>query len=220
MIPNSYVESKRGGGYLHLQLDPATAKAFDSFTVLAPKALEQASRRAINKTLTWLRTHIARAVGREERIAISAIRERLKVYPVSGKNGRKGKVWFGINPLAASRIGRPRQGAAGVSVAGRRFQGAFYQTVYGGSPDIWIRKRSRHYDADRYFVTRQDDRQIDDPLRHRFPLAKAKVDLQSVRQHFEHWAKEAEHRLKQLLQQEVNYELHKLAGRARGGRYR
>lgn len=101
-----------------------------------------------NKTLRWLRTHIAREVGRQERIAIAAVRQRLRAFPVSG-NGQ-GKLWFGINPIEASRAGRPRQGRSGVSVAGRKYQGAFFKTVYGGNPDIWIRTASKHFDADSY----------------------------------------------------------------------
>ena len=79
---------------------------------LTPKAAAAAQRRAINKTLGWLRTHITRAVSQQERIAQRAVRQRLRSYAPKGGES-SGKLWFGINPIEASRIGRPRQGRAG-----------------------------------------------------------------------------------------------------------
>lgn len=220
MSVGSYHKQSANGGLISLRADPQDVEGFQSFVQLVPKAVANAQRRAINKTLRWLRTHIARDVGRQERIAIAAVRDRLKAYPVSS-NGQ-GRLWFGINPIEASRAGRPRQSRSGVSVAGRRYQGAFYKRVYGGKPDIWIRTASKHFDADDYpdsdvsggggassgWISENDSR---------FPLAKAKISLDDVRPHFEAWVERAQARLLEIVEQELNFELQKFLRRTGNG---
>ncbi len=213
MSVGSYVKPSADGGMISLRTSAADLKAFQDFAALVPKAAASAQRRAINKTLRWLATHIARAVGRQERIAVAAVRQRLRAYPVSG-GANSGKLWFGLNAMEASRIGRPRQSRSGVSVAGRRFQGAFFKKVYGNSADVWIRTASKHFDANDY-----PDSEISGAggvssgwiAEHgsRFPLAKAKVSLEQARPHFESWIRKADEQLLHVLQQELNFELQK-----------
>ena len=217
MSVGSHVQQNRDSGMINILPSAVHSQALREFGQLVPKAAAAAQRRAINKTLGWLRTHIARAVGKQERIAIGTVRQRLRAYPVSGGTMR-GKLWFGVNAIEASRIGRPRQSRTGVSVAGRRYQGAFFKQVYGSSPDIWIRTSSKHFNATDYpgstqgrsisgFVAESDNR---------FPLAKAKVSLDQVRPHFDSWVKRADERLLEILKQELNFELQKyLKGTAR-----
>lgn len=210
MSVGSHVQQSRDSGMINILPSAVHFQALREFGQLVPKAAAAAQRRAINKTLGWLRTHIARAVGKQERIAIGTVRQRLRAYPVSG-GAMRGKLWFGVNAIEASRIGRPRQSRTGVSVAGRRYQGAFFKQVYGSSPDIWIRTSSKHFNATDYpgstqgrrssgFVAESDNR---------FPLAKAKVSLDQVRPHFENWVKRADERLLEILKQELNFELQK-----------
>ena len=220
MSVGSYHKQSASSGLISLQLDSQALKGFQDFTRLVPKAAHAAQRRAINKTLRWLRTHVAREVGRQERIAIAAVRQRLRAFPVSGSG--QGKLWFGINPIEASRAGRPRQSRTGVSVAGRKYQGAFFKTVYGGKPDIWIRTASKHFDADSYpdsevsggggrrsgWISESDSR---------FPLAKAKISLEDVRPHFEAWTSRAHERLVVVMEQELNFELQKYLRRSGNG---
>ncbi|WP_339534057.1 hypothetical protein [Pseudomonas hunanensis] len=220
MTVGSYHKLSASAGLLTLQMRPEDVKDFEDFAKLVPKAMAAAQRRAINKTLRWLRAQVAREVGRQERIAIAAVRQRLKAFPM-GSNGQ-GKLWFGIRPIEASRAGRPRQTRTGVSVAGRRYQGAFYRQVYGGKPDIWIRTASKHFDAADYpdsdvsggggrrsgWVSENDSR---------FPLAKAKISLDDVRPHFEAWTNRAHDRLKVVLEQELNFELQKYLRRTGNG---
>jgi len=213
MSVGSYYKSSAGGGMVTLQSSSADLQAFQDFAKVVPNAAAAAHRRAINKTLGWLRTHIARAVSRQERIAVAAVRQRLRSYPVTG-GAMSGKLWFGLNAIESSRIGRARQTGSGVSVAGRRYQGAFLKQVYGNKPDIWIRTASKHFDADDYpdsmvssgrgpssgWVAENGSR---------FPLAKAKVSLEQARPHFDSWVRKADERLLQILQQELNFELQK-----------
>ncbi|MBJ7372546.1 MAG: hypothetical protein JHD19_13930 [Pseudomonas sp.] len=211
MNVGSYFKPSAGGGMISLQTSAADLKAFQDFAAVVPKAAAAAQRRAINKTLRWLATQIARAVGRQERIAVAAVRQRLRAYPVSG-GANSGKLWFGLNAMEASRIGRPRQSRSGVSVAGRRFQGAFFKKVYGNSADVWIRTASKHFDASDYpdsDVSGAGGASSGWIAEHgsRFPLAKAKVSLEQARPHFETWVRKADEHLVHVLQQELNFEV-------------
>lgn len=210
MSIGSYTQQKRDGGMLTIQPSAVHVQALKEFGELVPKAAAAAQRRAINKTIRWLRTHIARAVGKQERIAIGAVRQRLRAYPVTGGEMR-GKLWFGINAIEASRTGRARQTSAGVSVAGRRYQGAFFKKVYGSNADIWIRTSSKHFNTTDYPDAAQGGRRSGfvEENDNRFPLAKAKVSLEQVRPHFDAWVKRADERLLEILTQELNFELQK-----------
>ncbi|NNA29140.1 hypothetical protein [Pseudomonas lundensis] len=213
MSIGSFSEVKKNSGMLHIQASAEDLKAFADLAILVPKAAAKAQRRAINKTLGWLRGKIASNVGKQEKIAVRAVRQRLRSYPVAG-GAMRGKLWFGINPLEASRAGRARQTKAGVSVAGRRYQGAFYKKVYGNQADVWIRTASKHFNPADYpdsevssrtgassgFVGENSDR---------FPLAKAKISLDAVRPHFDAWSRKADERLMHVLKQEMNFELQK-----------
>lgn len=210
MSIGSYTQQKRDGGMLTITPSAVNVQALKEFGDMVPEAAAAAQRRAINKTIRWLRTHIARAVGKQERIAIGAVRQRLRAYPVTGGDMR-GKLWFGINAIEASRVGRARQTGAGVSVAGRRYQGAFYKKVYGSNADIWIRTSSKHFNTTDYSDAAQGGRRSGfvEESDNRFPLAKAKVSLQQVRPHFDAWVKRADERLLEILTQELNFELQK-----------
>jgi len=123
----------------------------------------------------------------------------------------RGKLWFGLNAIEASRTGRARQTSSGVSVAGRRYQGAFLKKVYGNRPDIWIRTASKQFSADDYPDTEQGRRRSGfvEENGNRFPLAKAKVSLERARPHFDSWIKRADEILLAILKQELNFELQK-----------
>lgn len=213
-MTGSHFQSRRRDAGFFVQVGEDGLKQWRELAKLSPKALAAAQRRAINKTLGWLRTHVARAVSREERIAVRAVRERLRIRGAKGNAGR-GELWFGINPLAASKTGKPRQTASGVTVGRRRYAGAFYQTVYGSEPDIWIRTASKHFRAEDYPGMQRGSGNLDGSLSGRFPVAKAQIVLEGVRPHFHRWVAQAEQRLMELLRQEANYELHKLLGNAR-----
>lgn len=222
MSVGSYHKESANSALITLQLNPQQVRGFDQFAGLLPKAINAAQRRAINKTLRWLRTHISRSVGREERIAVSAVRQRLMAYPMGG-NGQ-GRLWFGINPIEASRAGRVNQNRSGVSVAGRRYKGAFYRQVYGNRADIWIRAGSKHFTAEDYpdstVTARKRGRSgwiAESTSIGRFPLARAKISLEAVRPHFESWTNKAHERLMVVLEQELNFELHKLTRRTADG---
>lgn len=212
MSIGSFYKSSASGGMITIQASQDDVKRFERFADLVPNAAARAQRRAINKVLGWLRTHIARAVSKQERIAVSAVRQRLRSYVAKG-GATQGKLWFGINPIEASRIGRPRQTSSGVSVAGRRYEGAFYRRVYGGQADIWIRTGSKHFKEEDYPASEltsakgQRHGSMDADMYGRFPLAKAKVVLEDVRPLFDEWVRRADQRLVEVMLQELNFEL-------------
>src|SRR5216117_3269317 len=55
-----------------LQFSADDMQAFKQLAKVMPKAAAAAQRRAINKTLGWLATHMARDVSKQERIAVRA----------------------------------------------------------------------------------------------------------------------------------------------------
>ena len=63
MSVGSYYKQSASGGMIRIQTSPADVAHLQNVASLAPKAAADAQRRAINKTLGWLRTHIARAVS-------------------------------------------------------------------------------------------------------------------------------------------------------------
>lgn len=223
MSVGSYYKQSRGGGLIKVQARAEDVAFLKRMADLSPDAFSAAQRRAINKTIGWLRTHIARAVSRQERIAQRAVRQRLRSYMAKG-NASWAKLWFGINAIEASRIGKVVESDTDVSVAGRRFPGAFLKDVYGSGEDIWIRTASKHFNARDY----PDSKILSDPknrwgsmdphMYHRFPLAKAKVQLNDVKPLFDDWVRRADQRLLVLLKRELNFELHKLITRGGNGR--
>ena len=59
MSTGSYSEVKTNSGMLTVQVSAEDIKAFADLAILVPKAAANAQRRAINKTLGWLRTHLS-----------------------------------------------------------------------------------------------------------------------------------------------------------------
>ena len=196
MSVGSFYKKNAQDGMVMLQPSQSDLGALKDFAKLVPKAAAAAQRRAINKTLRWLATYIGRAVSRKERIAMAAVRQRLRAFPVNASG--QGKLWFGINPVESRRIGRARQTKAGVSVAGRRYQGAFLGQVYGSKEVIWIRTASKHFKASDY-----PNSDVSGGGR----LAKAKVALEDIRPLFDEWVRRVDKRLLEILEQELNFEL-------------
>lgn len=100
------------GGTLNVQPKAADMAAFSTLAAAYPKAAMNAQRRAINKTLGWLRTHIARAVGQKERIAVRAVRQRLIAYPCVARVARasSGLASTPSRPAESAGLVRERRG--------------------------------------------------------------------------------------------------------------
>jgi hypothetical protein len=85
--------------------------------------------------------------------------------------------------LSPYAVGKPAQGKSGVTgVRGRSYRGAFIGRVFPQQLDkdqIWMRVKSRHFDPKLYpGKARKSSGSLPASLRHRFPLAKAAIEVE------------------------------------------
>lgn len=89
------------------------------------KQMQAAELRALNKTMKWVRTRAVRAVSKEAKVAAKVVRQRIRAFKATKRN-RIGRVWAGLAPISASRLGKARQLKRGGMRVGRyTFKGAF-----------------------------------------------------------------------------------------------
>lgn len=151
------------------------------------KQFDAARKRALTKLLRWLKTRIKRKFASASGLPQKVAGQRMRHY----SNEKEGVVaiWLGLNAVEVHRAGRLSGGrsqrSAGVSVGsagGRRFyKGSFQSDVYSGDgvQRVWIRKRSKHFDASLYpHELKRRNYGINDPsLASRFPLVMARIDI-------------------------------------------
>lgn len=182
-----------------------------------PEQVKKASNRAARKTMAWLSTRMAREISQGLRLPQKSLKQRL-VSTMAGKgDDQVHLLWFGTVPLAAENAGRPRQGKRGTTVAGRRYDGAFFKGVYGGAPGVWIRKsraaalglqlpamsRKKGGGSDRFLDLGGAN---DSSNRGRFPVMRVGIELETVAQEvFRRYERRALARYAELLEQEINY---------------
>jgi len=158
---------------------------------LTEKQLYAAAYRAIRKTVSWVRTHLAKTLSKELQIVQKVIRQRLRVY-MQDRRALQGKVWMGMYNIRASRLGKARQTRTGVSVGRHRFPGSFIATMPTGHTDVFKRrgKARLHIDIQELDISEQAKKVMEE------------MDLK------------VEARFQEVLEQEVNYEIQKVMGRA------
>jgi hypothetical protein len=158
---------------------------------LTEQRLYAAGYRAVRKTVMWVKTHLARTLSKELQIVQKLVRQRLRVY-MQDRRAMQGKVWMGMYKIRASRLGRARQTRAGVSVGRHRFPGSFEATMPSGHTDVFKRRgKSR---------LKIDIQQLDISEQARQAIAEINA--------------KADERLMIIMEQEINYEIHRMAGRA------
>ncbi|ONC18928.1 phage tail protein [Burkholderia pseudomallei] len=157
---------------------------------LSPSAMQAAWRRTLRKTAAWIKSQTAKEVSAATRIPQKTIRRRLYFFLRSADTG---KVWLGLNPIEAHRLGSVAKTRKGMRAGRTPFEGAW----------------------------RQSKRQPDGPIFERVGKARLPYRVVTVNWHetgepaFRRAAKTCEERLLTILRQEVNYELQKVMGRAR-----
>ncbi len=156
-----------------------------------------AARRAMRKTAGWVRTQMARALGNEARLPKRLLATRGNVYDKGWRDGGDGglafKVWFGLDPIFADRIGTPIKTTRGYRVGRHRFDGAF------------MPKRGRY--AGKLYHRTTDAR---------LPIMRARVEIDELgKRVFARLEPRIPERFNELLRQEMNYEIAKMEGRAR-----
>jgi hypothetical protein len=176
-----------------------------------------AQSRAIRGTLAVVKTRIKRAGAKALSVPQKSLTPRLITSRI--KNGdTSGKLWAGTWMLSPYAVGKPAQGKSGVTgVRGRRYRGAFIGRVYPQQLDkdqVWIRIKSRHFDPKLYpGQARRSSGSVPAELRHRFPLAKAAIEVEpTMSVVFQRDESEIRAEFNKRLRREINFALN-LEGR-------
>ncbi|MDN7910124.1 phage tail protein [Burkholderia cepacia] len=164
--------------------------AFEALAGLPPAAMQAAWRRTLRKTGAWIRSQTAKEVSSATGIQQKLLRQRMYFFMRSLDTG---KVWLGLNPLEAHRLGAVRRTKKGMRAGKSLFEGAWRKTK--AQPDGAIYRRSGKARTPFEVVTVEWS-QTGDPA-------------------FRRAARVCEARLMTVLRQEVNYEIQKAANRAR-----
>jgi hypothetical protein len=160
---------------------------------LSSSAMQAAWRRTLRKTAAWIKSQTGKEVSRGTQIPQRAIRQRLYFFMRSADTG---KVWLGLNPVEAHRLGSVRETKKGMRAGRFTFDGAWRQTK--AKPDGPIYQRTGKARTPFEVVT-VDWSKTGDPA-------------------FRRAAKMCEARLMTILKQEVNYEIQKAIGKTRHAR--
>ncbi len=88
-------------------------------------AIPNAMARSINLASTRAKTATVRVVASQEKVAQKPIRNRIHVTRKASKDSLMVRTHILTNDMLVSSIGKPRQTKRGVTVRGRRYQGAF-----------------------------------------------------------------------------------------------
>ena len=164
--------------------------ALDALAGLPPAAMQAAWRRTLRKTAGWITRQTAKEVAGVTGIPQKVLRQRMFFFLRSADTG---KVWLGLNPIEAHRLGSVRATRKGVRAGRTLFEGAWRKTK--AQPDGPIYRRIGKARTPFELVT-VDWSQSGDPA-------------------FRRAARACEARLLVVLRQEVNYEIQKAIGRAR-----
>ncbi|MDN7610932.1 phage tail protein [Burkholderia cepacia] len=164
--------------------------ALEALAGLPPAAMQAAWRRTLRKTGAWIRTQTAKEVGRATGIQQKLLRQRMYFFLRSADTG---KVWLGLNPLEAHRLGGVRRTKKGMRAGKSLFESAWRKTTR--QPDGPIYRRTGKARTP-FEVVKVEWSQTGDPA-------------------FRRAAQACEARLMTVLRQEVNYEIQKAANRAR-----
>ncbi|WP_414451505.1 phage tail protein [Burkholderia sp. 22PA0099] len=157
---------------------------------LPPAAMQAAWRRTLRKTSAWIRSQTAKEVGDETGIQKKLLRQRMYFYMRSADTG---KVWLGLNPIDAHRLGAVRRTKAGMRAGKVQFDGAWRKTKAQPRGPIFRRTGKARTPFERVTM---EWAQSGDPA-------------------FRRAARACEARLMTVLRQEVNYEVQKALNRAR-----
>lgn len=167
-------------------------------------AIDVAVRGSVAKATRSAASRIRKGFAKELGATESAIKKKKRITArIMRANGL---VWIGLQPLLPTHLGGTvSQSSTGVTVGNQSFVGAFHKAIYTQDKKVWIRLRSRHYDADLYPYKGRNTGSIDGKLNHRFPvvLGRVKVDIDAIRNMINHEADQAGELLAELVAQEL-----------------
>ncbi len=162
------------------------------------KQMEAAEIRALNKTMNWLRTHAVRAVSEETKIAAKVVRQRIRAFKATRRR-RFGRVWAGLRPLAAHRLGAAKQLRRGVRAGRHVFEGAFVVATSKGKQVVF----QRTGEAKRKMTKGRYAGKMREPIE-RVDLD---IDTEQVRDRLNDLFNEAQQRFFEVFRQELKYQV-------------
>lgn len=176
-----------------VKIDFDDKEFFEFSEVLTPSAIERAMKRAVRKTAKWVRTHLLREVkdiGIKRKIIVHRVRLYNKNWREGIAGGKAAKVWFGVDPLEADRIAKPIKMSKGYRVKKWKFPTAFMP-------------KSGRYAGKLYQRT----------TKKRLPIMRSKVEIDdAANKAMEKIEPLIPARMRQLVIQELRYEMHKEQG--------
>ena len=104
---------------------------------LSSAAMQSAWRRTLRKTAAWIKSQTGKEVSAATKIPQKVIRSRMYFFLRSADTG---KVWLGLNPVEAHRLGTVTSTRKGLRAGRTTFEGAWRQTK--AKPDGPIYRRT------------------------------------------------------------------------------
>lgn len=184
------------------------------FFGLTEKRVQLAYRRAVDKTMTWLKKEASKDISGSTGLPMKVLRKRMLAYRTS-RTLMRGKVFFGLRAIDADYLGGGRQLKAGVKVGKHMFTGAFKASIYSSRQKIWIRKSSKHFDPNMYpHRSGRSGTDYSTDTHGRFPVVKVRVEIEEAEDIFVQWVAKAESYLARLVNKELNIEIKRAAAHA------
>lgn len=169
-----------------------------------------ARARAIRSTLKWVRTRVRRDAAKQLKVPQKVLNKRLVTSKVKNTDA-SGKLWAGTWDISPFALGSPASNIRTrvIQVGNRRYKGAFVKPIFTSEPNIWMRKRSKNYDANLYPPSRTGGgNSIPAELRHKFPVVKAAIRVDdTMAAVFQRDADEIREQFSKNLRKEINYAL-------------
>lgn len=162
------------------------------------KQMQAAELRALNKTMSWLRTRAVRAVSKEMKVAAKVVRQRIRAFKAS-RARRYGRVWAGLQAIAAHRLGKIKKLRRGVRAGRHTFEGAFPVDTGKGKIAIFQRtgESKRKMRKGRYAGK----------LREPIERVDLDIDTPTVRDALDELFTEAQQRFFVVFRQELKYQV-------------
>jgi len=173
---------------LKIELD--VRQVTETLQGLPSSAMQAAWRRTLRKTAAWIKSQTAKEVSGATKIPQKVIKNRLYFFLRSADTG---KIWLGLNPVEAHRIGTVSKTSKGMRAGRMTFEGAWRQTTRNPDGPLYRRTGKARTPFEAVTVGWSDS---GDPA-------------------FRRAAKLCEARLMVILKQEVNYEIQRAIGRAK-----
>lgn len=162
------------------------------------KQMEAAEVRALNKTVNWVRSKAVRSVAKEMKVAAKLVRQRIAAFKATRRK-RYGKVWAGLKPIAAHRLGKVKQTRRGVRAGRHSFTGAFAANTGRGKQAVFQRtgEPKRKMRTGRYAGK----------MREPIELVELELDQQKVTDALEELFGSAQQRFFEVFKQELKYQV-------------